>query len=183
MQSPYLVGTHVYLRALNLDDAPVVQRHINNPEVVQNLMAWRPLSLEHEAAWIERTAESETDVVFDIARREEDRLIGTAGLHQIDWRSRTAGFGIQIGDPAEWGKGFGTEATRLVTAYGFTRANLNRIWLHVYDTNPAGVRVYEKAGYRREGVLRQGVFREGAYHDVYVMAILANEWRAANPAR
>ena len=47
----------------------------------------------------------------------------------------------------------------------------------MYEFNRAGVRAYEKVGYRREGVLRQAAFREGAYHDVYLMAILRDEWR------
>ncbi len=179
MHSPYLVGDRVYLRPLDRGDAHTLQQHMNRPEVVRTLASWRPHSLEQEGEWIERVAGSETEVALGIALRDGDRLIGSAGLHMIDWRSRSAAFGLQIGDPADWGKGYGTEVTRLVTAYGFERLNLHRIWLHVYDHNPAGVRAYEKAGYTREGVLRQGVFREGAYHDVYVMAILASEWRAA----
>ncbi len=178
MHTPYLVGERVYLRPLDLADAPTLQQHINHPEVVRTLAMWRPLSVEEEGDWIERAGRSETDVVMGLARRDEDRLIGAAGLHQIDWRNRSAMFGIQIGDPGEWGKGFGTEATRLVTGYGFDRLNLNRIWLYVYEHNPAGVRAYEKVGYRREGVLRQGVFRDGRYRDVYLMALLAEEWRA-----
>lgn len=180
MQTPYLIGDRVYLRPLNRTDAPEIQRHINNPEVLRTLAAWRPASLEREEGWIERSNASDTEVVLGITLREDDRLIGSAGLHMIDWRDRAAAYGIQIGEPAEWGKGYGTDVTRLVTRYGFESLNLNRIWLHVYDHNPAGVRAYEKVGYRREGVLRQGAFRDGAYRDVYVMAILAEEWRAAH---
>ena len=179
MKTPYLVGERVYLRPLNRDDASVLQRQINNPEVVRTLMVWRPMSLEAETAFIERIAQSETDVVLAIALREDDRMIGDAGLHQIDWRSRVAEFGIQIGDSVDWGKGYGTEVTRLVVRYGFESLNLNRIWLRVYDHHPGGIRAYEKAGFRREGVMRQGVWREGAFHDVIVMAILASEWKVA----
>jgi len=177
MQTPYLVGERVYLRPLERDDAPVLQRHLNHPDVVRTLQAWRPVSLAAETDFIESTSRSETDVVLGIALKDDDRLIGSTGLHGIDWRNRVAEFGIQIGDPMEWGKGYGTEATRLVTRYGFGTLNLNRIGLRVYDHNPAGIRAYEKAGYQREGVMRQGVWRDGAYHDVIVMAILASEWK------
>jgi len=104
------------------------------------------------------------------------RLIGTTGLHRIDFKNRHAGFGIAIGDKQAWGKGYGTEATFLVARYGFETLNLNRIWLHVYDFNPAGMRCYEKVGYAREGVLRQDHFSEGRYADTIVMAILRQEW-------
>ena len=181
MQTPYLIGTSIYLRPLNREDAPILQRHMNDPEVNRTIAIWRPMSLESEQEWIESTNRGEHTVVFGIALREDDRLIGSTGFHEIDWRNRSASFGIQIGDPAEWRKGHGTEATRLITGYGFDRLNLNRIWLYVYEHNPGGVRAYEKVGYRREGVLRRAVFRDGAYGDVYLMAILAGEWREAHP--
>ncbi len=179
MQTPYLIGERVYLRPLNRDDAPTLQRHINHPEVVRTLAVWRPMSLESETAFIDRITQSESDVVLGIALKEDDRLIGSAGLHGIDWRSRVGEFGIQIGDPVEWGKGYGTEVTRLVTGYGFEGLGLHRVWLRVYDHNPGGLRAYEKVGYVREGVMRQAVWREGAFHDVIVMAMLAPEWKAA----
>jgi RimJ/RimL family protein N-acetyltransferase len=181
VQTPFLIGESIYLRPLSRADAPVLQRQMNDPEVNRTLAVWRPMTLENELDFIDRAAKGDHEVILGIAKRDDDRLIGDTALHQIDWRERSASFGIQIGDPGEWGKGYGSEATRLITGYGFERLNLNRIWLYVYDLNPRGAHVYEKVGYKREGVLREGVFREGRYRDVILMAILASEWRAAHP--
>ena len=178
MKAPYLIGQLVYLRAIDSADAGELQAFINHPEVRRHIQAWRPASLENETEFIGRTGRSETDVVLGIARRNEDGLIGVCGLHQIDWQNRCAKFGIAIGVIEEWGKGYGTEATRLITGYGFDRLNLHRIELDVYSPNARGIRAYEKVGYRREGVLREGVFRDGAWLDVHRMAILESEWRA-----
>ncbi len=178
MQAPYLVGEKVYLRALDRTDAPRVQKFLNDPEVRPTIASWRPITLESEIEWLDRMGRSENDVQLGIAVKDSDELVGVCALHQIDWRERSASFGIVIGEPLEWGKGYGTEATRLVTEHGFDRLNLNRIWLHVYTGNDRGIRAYETVGYRREGVLRQGAFRGGRYVDVVVMAMLAEEWRA-----
>ncbi|MDI3316246.1 MAG: GNAT family protein [Bacillota bacterium] len=35
-----------------------------------------------------------------------------------------------------------------------------------------------RAGFGEEGRLRQAILRDGAYHDVVLMAILEEEWRA-----
>jgi RimJ/RimL family protein N-acetyltransferase len=86
-----------------------------------------------------------------------------------------------LGEPEEWGKGYGSEATRLVLRYAFETLNLNRVWLHVYEYNERGLRAYEKAGFRREGRLRQEMFRDGRYWDTIVMGILRDEWLAARP--
>src|SRR5690606_35727569 len=75
----------------------------------------------------------------------------------IDARRGTAEYGIVIGEKDAWGKGYGTEATRLMLAYGFDVLGLQNIMLRVYANNPAGVRAYERAGFRKVGVLRNAM--------------------------
>jgi diamine N-acetyltransferase len=47
----------------------------------------------------------------------------------------------------------------------------------VLEPNVAGIRAYEKAGFRREGVMRQHIYVDGAYVDTWVMGILRSEWK------
>ena len=74
-------------------------------------------------------------------------------------------------------------ATFLLVRHAFETLNLNRVWLHVYEDNPRAVRVYEKVGFKKEGVLRQESFRHGRYWDTITMAVLREEWPAAQTAR
>lgn len=176
-EKAYLSGKNVYLRPLEPEDAAELKRFLTDPAVARTLQVWRPLTLERERDFITRTNASETDIVLGIARHSDDRLLGVTGLHGIEWRDRHAQFGIFIGEPAEWGKGYGTEATELVSKLAFERLDLQRLWLLVYDMNERGVRAYERAGYVREGVLREHVYRDGARHDAILMGLLAREWR------
>jgi RimJ/RimL family protein N-acetyltransferase len=178
VNNPFLVGTNVYLRPLEREDARLVVPWVNDPEVTRTLLMYRPMTLKAEEEFIDRIANADDQVAVGIALRQGDRLIGVTGLHQIDHRSRHAAFGILIGDKSEWGKGHGTEATRLIVGYGFHTLNLHRVWLHVHAHNERGQKAYEKAGFRREGVLRQEYFREGRYWDTVVMAVLRDEWDA-----
>jgi RimJ/RimL family protein N-acetyltransferase len=177
MHAPYLIGSKLYLRALDRADSPLLQRFMNHPEVNRTIAAWRPVTIEAEGEWLERMGRSEHDLVLGIVPLVDDRLIGVCGLHAIDWQNRHASFGIAIGETGEWGKGYGTEATRLLTRHGFQRLNLHRIQLDVYDLNDRAQHIYEAVGFRREGVLREAVFRDGAYHSVHRMAMLAAEWK------
>jgi len=179
LKNPFLAGKKVYLRPLEPSDAPRMVGWMNDPDVRRTLGIARPLSEQSEQDFIDKVTRNPNEVGFAIVARRDDRFIGTAGLMQIDWFARLAGFGISIGDTSRWGLGYGTETTRLVTDYAFDTLNLNRVWLHVYDINPAGIRVYERVGYRREGLLRQGAYRDGAYRDVLAMAILREDWQAA----
>jgi RimJ/RimL family protein N-acetyltransferase len=179
MRNAFLIGTQVYLRGMERADAPAFASYLNDPEVRRFLLLRpRPIALAEEEAYIDRITQSEHDVAFAIVLRQDDRLIGATALHQIDFLRRNCAFGIVIGDPGEWGKGHGTEATRLIVGHAFETLNLNRVWLHVYEYNPRGIRAYEKVGFRREGVLRQDTFRDGRYWDTVVMGILREEWEA-----
>ena len=56
----------------------------------------------------------------------------------------TAEFFIEIGDKESWGKGYGTEVTRLVLEYGFTCLGLHNIFLWVFATHERGIRAYQR---------------------------------------
>jgi ribosomal-protein-alanine N-acetyltransferase len=178
MKNPFLIGTKIYLRPLEREDAKQCAGWFNHPEILRTLLAYRPVNLRAEEEFIDKALQSEHDLVLGIALQGSDRLIGGTGLHQMDFRSRHASFGITIGEKEEWGKGYGTEATRLMVGHAFETLNLNRVWLHVYEYNQRGIRVYERVGFRKEGVLRQDTYREGRYWDTIVMGILQEEWDA-----
>ena len=179
MINPFLAGSKVYLRSLEPSDAAAMVGWMNNPDVHRTIGTHRPVTEQSERDFIERATRSADEVGFAIIARKDDRFVGTAGLMRIDWRARHACFGISIGDTTRWNMGYGTEATRLVTGYAFDTLNLHRVWLQVFDINPAGLKVYERVGFRREGVFREAVFRDGKYCDVINMAVLRSEWNTA----
>lgn len=176
MKTPFLIGTRVYLRPLERDDTPRIVPWINDPETTHTLVHRGPLNLQAEEDFISSITQDPNALELAIALREDDRLIGATGLQPIDWRNRHAVFGIFLAKE-ECGKGHGTEATALMLRHAFQTLNLHRVWLHVYEYNERGIRVYEKIGFRKEGVLRQDNFRDGRYWDTFVMGLLRDEWR------
>lgn len=79
-------------------------------------------------------------------------------------------------DKAFFGKGYGTQATQMILAYGFEQLDLHQIDLEVYDFNPRAARVYENVGFMREGVKRDALLWDGTYHDAVVMSMLKPEY-------
>ena len=177
MKPAFLTGTKVSLRPLERSDAPELLPWVNDPAVTSTLLMHRPVNLQAEEAFIDEMTKSETEVVVGITLKESGKLIGAAGLNPIHFQSRQAQFGIFIGDKDEWGKGYATEATSLLTRYAFETLNLNRVWLHVTEENTAAIRAYEEVGFKREGLLRQAHYREGRYQNVVAMAIVREEWK------
>lgn len=179
MERPFLIGTKIYLRPIEMDDIAKMCEWVNHPEVTRTLRMFRPMTTINEREFVEHVSRSPHDIATLIVVRAGDRPIGTCGLMRIDWVARHAGFGIGIGEPREWGKGYGSEATRLITDYAFATLNLNRVWLDVHADHPAARRAYEKAGFRVEGTQRQAAFRDGRYIDMLLMSVLRSEWDAA----
>jgi len=87
----------------------------------------------------------------------------------------TAEFGITIGDPAERGHGYGTEATRLLCGWAFAELGVHNIWLDTVSTNPAPIRACAEAGFREIGRIRQAR-RIGVVADLVLMECLASEF-------
>ncbi|MEW6369028.1 MAG: GNAT family protein [Acidobacteriota bacterium] len=174
-----IVGQKVRLRAIEREDIPAFVKWFNDPEVRQFLKMFEPMSKAKEERWFETQLESRDQFIFAIEAAADGRWvhIGNTGLMQIDWKNRTAVFGIVLGEKNLWGRGYGTEATRLTLQYAFHQLNLHRVELDVFDYNPRAVRCYERVGFKHEGVRRQAFFNAGRYHDVLRMGILHDELR------
>ena len=180
---PMIAHGAVYLRAGEREDIPLFVTWMTDYRTTRNLALTAPMSRASEEQWFERMLADQGNggYFFVACLLEDDRPIGTIGLFDLDLRNGSAGLGISIGAPEDRGRGLGTDMLRALVAFGFGMLRLERIWLDVYDMNPAARRVYERVGFLHEGTLRRAVFREGRYLDVHRMAILADEWRAGEP--
>jgi RimJ/RimL family protein N-acetyltransferase len=163
-------GERVALGPLRRDLVPTYQRWDTDFATNRTTAIARPITLEQEAAAYDRAAMSEQNVFFTIYDLASWRPIGKTYLEGVDLRNRTAELGIVIGEEEYRGKGFGTEATRLVLDYAFTVLGLHNVMLVVYEYNLAGRRAYEKAGFSVEGTLPRNQWLEGGLVTTYLMA-------------
>jgi len=121
---------------------------------------------------------------FSIRALSDNRLLGDITLEVLHaWNGRQAIVGIAIGERADWGKGYGTDAMKTLLRYAFNEMNLNRVTLNVFEYNPRAIRSYEKAGFTHEGRLRAALLRDGKRWDLLYMGVLREEWLALNSAR
>lgn len=173
----------VRLRAIEKEDLPRFVAWLNDPEVRSNLELVNPLSMAQEERWFQGVLErspSEQPLVIEVLQGETWQPLGNCALFNIEQHDRLAEIGIFVGEKSFWNRGIGTRAMRLLLRHAFLDLNLNRAFLRVYETNPRGVRCYEKAGLKHEGRMRQARFRQGKYIDVLLMAALRDEWLADN---
>lgn len=192
-----IVGERVALGPLRRDLIPDYTRWLNDFEVIRTLGTTPvPMTIEAETAWFERASANSAAPHFTIYVRaswatgeqvydppvddETSELawlaIGTTALNGIDWRNRTAEFGILIGAAGARGRGYGTETARLMLDYAFTALGLHSVMLRVHEYNLAGRRAYAKAGFTEFGRRRRAQWLGGKFWDTLYMDCLASEF-------
>jgi RimJ/RimL family protein N-acetyltransferase len=119
---------------------------------------------------------------YAIHERVGDRLIGTTALTDfVGVPKPSALFRIVIGEKDCWGKGYGTEATRLVLEEAFQRHRCGEVRLEVFRHNQRAIAAYERVGFRRTGSHAELVGRERFELHVIEMAISPEEFENADP--
>ena len=180
-----ITGEKVLLGPLSREHLPLLVRWENDLEL--SLLTGDPARPMGPAA-IEAAFEShfkpgDDKATFVIYERATLRPIGTTGLGHINHAHRTAEFGIGIGEAECRGKGYGTEATRLVLDYAFTILGLHNVLLTVYDFNERAIRAYRRAGFREIGRRRESHRIGSRVYDEVLMDCLATEFSGSALAR
>jgi len=171
-----LVGALVRLRPRMREDIALFVRWYSDPEVRH----WLHLS-EAPAP----TLESER-LRYEVSERDPTRLtwvietldgvaIGNVSLVAIDELHGRAELGIGIGERTYWGRGYGTDAIRVVLRFAFEDMELRRVTLITDADNARGIRCYEKCGFVPEGTLRGHRLRHGKPIDMVAMAVMRTD--------
>ncbi len=183
MRPRFLDGRLIYLRGISEDDLKSGMAYWSDDrEVTRYLFRGAfPADLGQMLRQRQATLENPNEVELAIVAKEGDKVVGTTGLHCINWISRNAEFRILIGEKEFWNLGLGTEAAQLMAAYGFEMLNLHKIWLGSAASNRGATKSYEKAGFVREGVLRDDTYRNGVYYDTMRMSLLKSEYEDQRP--
>jgi len=176
-----LKGKSVLLRPVRRSDISYFLKWLNDPEVIQYLELYLPMTEMYEEKFIEElgTTRAKSDVILVIEAIEGDstRPIGNCGLHDINPKDRKATFGIVIGEKDYWSKTYGTEAARLLINYGFQQLNLHRISSSAFAFNERSIKLHKNLGFREEGRLREAIFKNGEYHDLMLFGNLREDWK------
>lgn len=167
-----LQGSAFCLRGWQLTDEDALVKYANNPRVSANLFDIfpYPYTISDARKWIGSQQGVEQPAFFAIEINGE--AVGGIGISlKADVYRRGANIGYWLGEPF-WGKGIMTEAVSLMADYAFVRFDLVRLQAGVYSSNPASMRVLEKAGFVKEGVAKKAIFKHGRFLDEHIYALV-----------
>jgi len=127
--------------------------------------------------WLRSRRDHHDRADWAILRASDGAFLGEAVINDLDPDNESAGYRLWLAGPAVFGRGYGSEVTRLVVDYALDQVGLHRLSLEVFDHNPRARRVYEKCGFVVEGRLREALLWDGRRHDTLAMAILRTDPR------
>jgi RimJ/RimL family protein N-acetyltransferase len=130
-------------------------------ESIEDLRPWMlwaqsvPSVEEHEALLRRKGAEWQLrhDLMLAILRKSDGMLVGSSGLHRIDWVVPRMEIGYWC-RTSMTGQGYITEAVLGITAFAFRHFEAQRLEIRVDARNTRSIAVAERAGYTLEARLR-----------------------------
>jgi len=164
-------------------DAEIVSKWSHDPEYLRLLSAdiakpLSPFQVKKQYEDWEKDAEKQRNQFnFAVRLKADDRLLGFARLYRIEWTHAAGALQIGIGDRNDRGKGYGTEALRMLLRYAFDELNLYRLSASTVEYNTSAIRFLERAGFVVEVRRRQAVQRDGKRWDVVMLGLLRDEWK------
>ena len=170
-------GKRVRLRDVRLEDADLLDQW-NAALEPGSFNDFGPRAPTDRDALARGPLRNERNGVLIIERIEDDEPLGTVAYRKVGYGpppdSDAWQLGIDLAAEAR-GRGYGTEAQRLLADWLFSTTPVNRVEAATDIANVAEQRSLEKAGYVREGVLRGSQFRAGAYHDLVFYSRLRSD--------
>ena len=176
----FLRGSRVRLRPLERVDLPRYQELFSEPEIS---LHYGELGVPENLTRLHRRYDAgefdNTDRFLLLVIESEGTLIGATTLkNEENLPSRSATFGIVIGERSFLDRGYGTEASTLLLDYAFAVLGYHKINLDLFEYNARAQAMYEKLGFVLEGRRRENHWSRGRFWDEILMGITADEWWA-----
>lgn len=184
MRNPIMIGSRVYLRPLEAEDAEELAWHAAS-ESETFMERWRtpasPLIFEH---WISKlySRQPPGQIALAVCLIADDTFLGDVNLIEIDWVNRTAETGSWIGRADYRGSGYGTEAKHLLLEYAFDHLQLHALTSFVWEPNTRSAAALMKQGYQPAGRVKWDDIQHGVLRDGLLFDVLRDEWIAARDA-
>jgi RimJ/RimL family protein N-acetyltransferase len=175
----WIRGERVSLRLVSLADCN--ERYagwLADPEVNQFLETrYAEQTPEMIRGFVSGMLVSPDSYLFAICENEGLTHVGNVKIGPVVPRHLFADVSYFVGERSAWGRGYGSEAVRLVTRFGFDHLGLHRCQAGLYESNIGSQRVLEKAGYTYEGRLAKQLRIGDRWEDHVWFGALKDTWR------
>ncbi len=175
---PTLEGARVRLRPLTEADYLGIFRWYNDAEIVAPFDRFEVDTWESFVTAVESAPDDPRSVAprWIVEERTDGRTLGFVGYYSPHPILEYLDVWYVVGDREQRGRGYGTEAVRLLIDHLFQRETVERVGATCDVDNAPSFKLLERLKLRREGRLSRALFHHGAWHDVFVYGTTRGEW-------
>ena len=177
-------GKRITLRPLFPSDVSLWADWFNDPVVTEHMNKGAfPNTQARQVEFLENLSSSSRDVQYGIVIKKSDKLVGTIGIHNIDWIHRRGSISLLVGNRDYWGQNLGAEAVEMLVSHAFLKMNLHRLDAGMWSSNIAARRCFEKNGFLFEGTRSEYYYPRTGYVDKWVFGLLKPDWESRDSSR
>jgi len=160
-----------YLKPLSLDHAEVYAKWTNDP-MVNKYTAFHRFTLEQKTEWIKEKLKSDKEEVLSVFVGENNKLIGTVGIHGLDNKDGVYLLWIVIGEKEYWGNGYGHDAFSALINHAFSQRKAKKLVLDVRVENEVAIKMYQRCGFKITKKIKKFSERDRVEYDYYYMELM-----------
>ncbi len=179
---PTLPGERIVLRWMTARDTDALFEIFSDPDTTR-FWSTTAMTRKSEARQLLREIREEHAAgqlhEWGLARREDDQVIGTCTLFQLDRDNRRAEVGFALAR-AQWGVGLMRDGLSTLLNFAFNELGLRRIEADVDPRNQRSIRLLEGFGFKLEGLLRERWNVGGELQDGAIYGLLARDYTPGN---
>jgi len=172
-----LRGNKLLLRPIQISDC--TERYLSwlqDAEINKYLETrWTEQTLDRIQSFLASKIESESEYLFAIIEKETSQHIGNIKIGPVNSHHKYGNVSYLIGEKSCWGKGYATEAIRMITHFGFEELGLFKVQAGVYENNIGSIKALKKVGFVQEGCLRKQLLSDGNREDHLLFGIFEDE--------
>ncbi|MGH4120048.1 GNAT family N-acetyltransferase [Clostridium sp.] len=176
------VGKEIFIRFLNELDAEALcgleirnrtffQKYSIAREDAYYTIEWQRESLSNCL----KQRENDEKYSFGIFMKDTEQLIGDISLFKIERGPKECCMVGYALDEQFNGKGYMSEAIRVVVEFAFNELSLHRIEAGAMPHNIGSVTVLERVGFCKEGIAKKNVKINGKWEDHQMLAIISDK--------
>jgi [ribosomal protein S5]-alanine N-acetyltransferase len=172
-----LITERLILRNFSIDDITATYINALNDMSIIGLTEARHTNWTTEKikSYIGSSNQENKSILLGIFIKENNKPIGNIRLFNFHPIHKRCELGILLYDKGEWGKGYATEALRVVSMFVFDTLKYHRIVADYYSSNIASKKIFDKAGFEIEGVFKEHFFVNNNYEDSVRVGITNKE--------
>ncbi len=180
MKTEELKTDRLVLRKFTPETFDDIYQNLSDQELLENLglNSNEQLLQEREKYEAGLHTHNKRFLYFLLVDKFSKKVVGWAGYHTWYTDHDRAELGYELFDTAYRGKGFMSEALRVIIDFGFKKMGLNRIEAFIGPNNTASLNLINKFKFVKEGQMRRHYRKNDRFEDSVVYSLLREEYAA-----